>query len=271
MNTLFWAIALAVTGAPAQQNPQQAPQMKQEIHVEQYAYKGIGSGPGSDTVMAGMIGTDGRMGLLNVTGKPFAATETRRTVQMLANGAKIETSDSNQLYRDDQGRTRVEQTVDGKTTTVIMDPVAHYVAILNRSDKTVHKNPIPAEMVSGSVSVAEGKIMVVMGNKPDGAGAKPVAIDRLGDKEVNGVTASGTRKTRTIPAGAIGNDRELQLVDESWFSNDLQVVVKSVSSDPRYGETTYQLTNIVRTMQDPALFQIPADYTVTARPGLPGK
>jgi len=245
--------------------------MKQEIHVEQYAYKGIGSGPGSDTVMAGMIGTDGRMGLLNVTGKPFSATETRRTVQMLANGAKIETSDSNQLYRDDQGRTRVEQTVDGKTTTVIMDPVAHYVAILNRSDKTVHKNPIPAEMVSGSVSVAEGKIMVVMGNKPDGAGAKPVAIDRLGDKEVNGVTASGTRKTRTIPAGAIGNDRELQLVDESWFSNDLQVVVKSVSSDPRYGETTYQLTNIVRTMQDPALFQIPADYTVTARPGLPGK
>jgi hypothetical protein len=86
----------------------------------------------------------------------------------------------------------------------------------------------------------------------------------LGDKEVNGVTATGTREKRTIPAGAIGNDRDLELVDERWFSADLQMLVKSVSSDPRFGETTYQLTNIARTMQDPALFQIPPDYTVIA-------
>ncbi len=61
------------------------------------------------------------------------------------------------------------------------------------------------------------------------------------------------------------------VIFKSWFSNDLQMVVKSVSSDPRFGETTYRLTNIVRTMQDPALFQIPADYTVVERPGLSGK
>jgi hypothetical protein len=83
--------------------------------------------------------------------------------------------------------------------------------------------------------------------------------------------ATGTRKIRTIPAGAIGNDRELQLVDETWFSNDLQVVVKSISTDPRFGDTTYQLTNIVRAAQDPALFQVPSDYTVTDRPPLPPK
>ena len=75
--------------------------------------------------------------------------------------------------------------------------------------------------------------------------------------------AQGTRETRTIPVGTIGNDRDLQIVDERWFSNDLQLLVKSVNSDPLFGETTYQLTNIVRTMQDPALFQAPADYTVS--------
>lgn len=269
MNTLSWAIAFAASAAFAQQPPQ--PQVKHEIHFEQYDVRGVGSGLGSEPVIVGMIGPDGRMGLLNVTGKPFSATETRRTVQMLANGTKIESSDSNQLYRDDQGRTRVEQTFENRTTAVIMDPVAHYVAVLNRAEKTAHRNSIPAEVNSGSVSVAKGKIMVLMGNNPEGPGAKPVAIERLGDREVNGVMATGTRKIRTIPAGAIGNDRELQLVDETWFSNDLQVVVKSISTDPRFGDTTYQLTNIVRAAQDPTLFQVPSDYTVTDRPPLPPK
>jgi len=268
MKKLVWTIMLA--SAAAQQVPQ-SQTVTQEIRVEHYAYKDIDNSSGAGPVITGMIGSDGRMGLLNVTGKPFSAMETRRTVQMLANGAKIETSDSNQIYRDEQGRTRIEQTVDGKTVTVIMDPVAHYVAILNRADKTVHKTPIPAEVTSGSVSVAKGKIMVMMEKKVGAPGNKAVTVDQLGDKEMNGVMATGTRKVIAIPAGAIGNDRELQSVYENWFSADLQLVVKSISSDPRFGETTYQLTNIVRGMQDPALFQVPADYALTDRPGPLGK
>src|ERR1700761_6329027 len=104
MNRLLAFVATAVAAAA-----QPAPQIQQkEIHIEQYQIRKDGGTGVSETVMAGMIGLDGRMGFLNVTGKPFSAAETRRTVQMLANGAKIETSDSNQLYRDDQGRTRVE-------------------------------------------------------------------------------------------------------------------------------------------------------------------
>jgi hypothetical protein len=60
-------------------------------------------------------------------------------------------------------------------------------------------------------------------------------------------------------------------VNESWYSADLQMLVKSVNTDPRFGETTYRLTNIVRAMQNPALFQIPPDYTVSDRPPLGGK
>jgi hypothetical protein len=262
MIRLLWAIALAAAIGAAQQT-------NQEIHLEQYQYKGAIGASGPEPVMAGMIAADGRMGLLNVTGKPFSATETRHTVQMLANGAKIETSDSDQIYRDDQGRTRIEEKFEGRTITVIMDPVAHFVAILDRASKTVHKNPIPAEMMHGSVSVAKGQVQIRMGSRPTGPDDKHVVVDSLGDSEVNGVLASGSRQKRTIPAGAIGNDRDLQSTYESWFSADLQMLVKSVNSDPRFGETTYQLTNIVRAAQDPALFVIPVDYTVSDRPPLP--
>jgi len=261
--SLVW-IALALAGASAQQ-------AQKEVRVEQYT---IRKGPipaDSEPLTAGMIGADGRMGLLNVAGKPFSATEKRHTVQMLANGAKIENSDSDQFYRDDQGRIRIEQTLDGKTITVIMDPVARFVAILDRTTRTVHKNTFPAEAVNGSVSLTKGRVRVFMGNKSGDPDEKHLTSESLGDREISGVMATGTRKVRVIPAGAIGNDRDLQVVSESWFSADLGVLVKSVNSDPRFGDTSFQLTNIVRGMQDPSLFQIPPDYTVTDRPPLGGK
>jgi hypothetical protein len=89
-------------------------------------------------------------------------------------------------------------------------------------------------------------------------------VEDLGMQLVNGVMAQGTRDTLTIPAQSIGNDQELQVVDEHWFSSDLQMLVKSVNSDPRFGDTTYQLTNVLRGGQDPTLFQVPADYTISS-------
>jgi hypothetical protein len=78
---------------------------------------------------------------------------------------------------------------------------------------------------------------------------------------VNGVMAHGTRSTLTIPIGQIGNDRAIQVISEQWFSNDLQMMVKSSNNDPRFGNTTYQLSGIVQVSPDPSLFQVPADYT----------
>jgi hypothetical protein len=86
--------------------------------------------------------------------------------------------------------------------------------------------------------------------------------EELGVETVNGVAAQGTRNTQIIPAGRIGNNRDIHVVNERWYSNDLQMLVKTVNSDPRFGVTTYQLANIVQGTQDPALFQIPADFTV---------
>ena len=50
-------------------------------------------------------------------------------------------------------------------------------------------------------------------------------------------------------------------MSEQWFSPDLQVLVMTKHSDPRQGETTYRLSNIVRAEPDRSLFMVPSDYT----------
>lgn len=84
----------------------------------------------------------------------------------------------------------------------------------------------------------------------------------LGTQVVEGVPATGTRVTMTIPAGQIGNERAIEIVDERWFSKDLQAFVMTKHSDPRSGETVYRLTNINRTEPDHSLFEVPVDYQV---------
>jgi hypothetical protein len=86
--------------------------------------------------------------------------------------------------------------------------------------------------------------------------------EALGTQTIEGVEAEGTRVTFTIAAGKIGNERPIVTVNERWYSPELQTVVLSKNSDPRMGETTYRLTNILRSEPDPALFQVPAEYTV---------
>jgi hypothetical protein len=86
--------------------------------------------------------------------------------------------------------------------------------------------------------------------------------EQLGTQNIEGVNAEGTRTVTTIPAGAIGNERPIEMVYEKWYSPELDLVVMSKSSDPRFGEQTYRLTNIVRSEPDPSLFSLPSGYKV---------
>jgi hypothetical protein len=86
--------------------------------------------------------------------------------------------------------------------------------------------------------------------------------ESLGEQNIEGVRAQGTRVTRTIPAGKIGNERPIEIVSETWYSPDLQMVVQSRNSDPRVGETIYKLSNIVLAEPDASLFQPPAGVTI---------
>jgi len=86
----------------------------------------------------------------------------------------------------------------------------------------------------------------------------------LGEQSYEGIIAKGTRTITTIPAGAIGNERPIETVYEKWYSPELQMVVWSRHTDPRFGEQTYKLTNINRTEPDPSLFKVPSGYKVVS-------
>jgi len=84
----------------------------------------------------------------------------------------------------------------------------------------------------------------------------------LEHKVIDGVPVEGRKTTTTIPAGQVGNEQPITIVSEQWSSADLKVLVLTRHSDPRTGESTYRLVNIVRAEPDRSLFMVPADYTV---------
>jgi hypothetical protein len=109
---------------------------------------------------------------------------------------------------------------------------------------------------SGAVAVAgEGGVFMFA---PSGVTNK----EDLGQQTIEGVIATGTRMTTTIPAGAIGNDQPIVIVSEQWFSSDLQVLIMTKHSDPRTGETSYRLSNVVQTEPARSLFEVPGDYKI---------
>jgi membrane-associated protease RseP (regulator of RpoE activity) len=120
-----------------------------------------------------------------------------------------------------------------------------------------------AVQVAGPMPVPAGVRVLAPGALPmlNFQGIKLDAqTESLGHQTIQGVDAEGTRITSTIAAGAIGNDRPIQIITERWYSSDLHTNVKMMHSDPRSGQETFQLTGISRTEPAPYLFQVPAGY-----------
>ena len=173
----------------------------------------------------------------------------------------------------------------GETNIQILDPVASVRITLNPAAKTATRITVPAMAGRGgrgsAVSVAvnadgeaASRRTVVVGLEPRvGVATTGPQLKRedLGLQMQNGVMAEGTRMTRTIPAGTIGNNRDIHVVNEQWYSKDLQMIVKTVNSDPRFGTTTYEMTNISHDAPDAGLFMIPAGYTITEQASRGGR
>ena len=84
----------------------------------------------------------------------------------------------------------------------------------------------------------------------------------LGEQVLEGLLVEGTRMTDTIPAGLIGNERPIEIVTERWHSKQIDALVLQRFSDPRVGETTYRLVNVVLGEPSPDLFQVPQGYEI---------
>jgi hypothetical protein len=220
----------------------------------------------------------------NVKNAPFRADQVTETTQTLGDGTRIHNEHQVTIYRDSQGRVRRETPEE----ISIMDPVSGVDYVLQPKDMTYRKMGVSVSVSSGS---AEGRGLVAVRQLPaviaDGGGTNmPMFFSQrvtegpnvasfsiksdtvtvtpkkesLGTQTMEGVNAQGEQRTSTIEAGAIGNDRPIQIVSEHWYSPDLQMDVMTRHSDPRTGEEIMRLTNINRAEPDPSMFQVPAGY-----------
>jgi hypothetical protein len=214
-----------------------------------------------------------------VLGHPFSAAEVRHTRQTLADGTNVDHTDTSAFYRDAQGRMRTESA----HRVLIYDPVAGYTYNLDLSHRTYQKDAIRPGIGSTSIAVVGDSTWIksATGSGPHmpvesspvgsrsfhGETARQPVTEDLGAQTVNGIPARGSRITITIPAGAFGNGRDVKVVNERWYSDSLQVLVKTVNSDPRFGVTTYDLASIVQVAPDPSLFRVPAGFTQASAAG----
>jgi len=92
-----------------------------------------------------------------------------------------------------------------------------------------------------------------------------LTVEDLGPSNIGGVEVLGTRITRLLPEGVVGNDRPITTLEERWYSNQLDVDVQVKRSDPRTGTHTTTLTEVSLGEPDSKYFQIPEGYRVEDR------
>jgi hypothetical protein len=228
--------------------------------------------------------TEGGMENKIVKNSPYSAQSVSEFTQTLADGNRIHRTTSGSIARDSEGRTRREQAMtaigqmSGSAETVksvmIHDPVAgvtyslephsHAAHVSHNATFNLRVNKETAERMATEKMAAEKMSAEAMAKlKTRVRGAEPnTKSEELGSQVMEGVSVQGKRVTRTIPAGDIGNDRPLEIVTETWFSPELQVVVMSRTTDPRSGDSVYKLTNVSRGEPDRSLFEVPADYQI---------
>ena len=220
----------------------------------------------------------------SVTGAPYSAQAITETTQILADGNRITRKLTSLIARDSQGRTRREQNLgsvgpwnapEGGGLVLIYDPVAGMRYTLEKNSKVAIKSVVMNQSQMQERRDTEKRMKQEARIKKEEAEANAskgmviarepkteTAQESLGTRMIEGVQAEGHRNTETIPAGRIGNEKPIAVVNETWYSPELQIVVMSKHSDPRGGDVVYTLTNINRAEPDPAMFVVPQDYRV---------
>lgn len=196
---------------------------------------------------------------------PFSADVVEEFTHDLGDGNVIHQETHGRFWRDSEARTRRETELvtvpgDKHQQIAINDPVDRVGIMLNPENKTAmvttHMPPafIPVDPAERK-PVTEPKHHI---RRPD--------FEELGTKEMEGYTVIGTRQTRTIEAGAMGNQEPIRMITENWYAPELHADLLTILDDPQSGRRETRLINIHRGEPDELLFQAPPDYEVRTLP-----
>ena len=223
-----------------------------------------------------------------VTGSPVSYEESHDRSQVLADGTRItQKTFTILMYRDSAGRTRMERplffgaflnsapALQNLKFIEITDPVAGVQYVLDTQNRVAYRFPFtpfqrPAVQRILPAAANPNGIATPQNRSSSRSVSAPLAhpqfpqrsTESLGTQVMEGVYVEGQRTTSVFPTGSEGNDRPITQTCEDWTSPDLQMPVLSKCSDLRSGDNVTRLTNIDRSEPDPALFQVPADYSI---------
>jgi hypothetical protein len=271
--SILTCLTVLAVGACAQESAS-----KKEVNVTTGAYSIHLQSPGAMVNTFDFVSAEAGMPGKVVKGAPYTATAVTETVQALADGNRITNTIAASVARDSDGRTRREQSLpaigpwasDGVAPKLVTinDSVSGVGYVLDERTKTARKTPAAMNVVyerkvRAEAAALSGERMVIIRSR---AAGEPETVEprveQLGQKNMEGLTADGVRTTLILPAGAVGNQNPLAVVDERWYSAELQATVLSKHSDPRMGDTTFRLSNVSRSEPAASLFEVPADYKI---------
>jgi len=211
--------------------------------------------------------------------KPYSMTQSITTTRAYANGMTSMETIQHLSARDSELRMRDEREVaaapqvkllldsgvsratasghDGYAIIFVFDPVEH--TSLNWStDPRMAKE---ARLIHSTQRAVAPRAVQTEAKQGDGLIAEE-RMEKLGTRNIQGVIADGTRWTTRYPAGSFGLSQEFMVVREEWFSQQYAISVESTTDDPRTGKVVTTLVSFSDAEPDPALFKLPAEYTL---------
>jgi TonB family protein len=210
--------------------------------------------------------------VLPIAGAPFTAQEeillTRRV-----NGEDVTTEARATVARDAQGRVHMERhafhanvTANFKeipNQTIVIDPVEATVLECAVTAKLCDLRPLTAyDPVPFDLSGEEAAAKPAAKQVLIAHGTRTMTIEALGEAEMQGLVATGSRRTvKSVPGVEGGDDPPLSVVEESWRSTSLQVPISAF----RKSESSTQvetLGSISPADPDPDLFLLQVGFTV---------
>jgi hypothetical protein len=221
---------------------------------------------------------------------PYSGVVKSTFEQKLVDGNAIHRTMTTHQARDSAGRTMTEMVSgcalgdDGHTrerlSVNVNDPVARtnmnwqvgaddlpkIVHVFHQPDlRSANGTPVKRRELTPAQLEQQQK-MVKAAQAREAELRKETRTEDLGVRDFHGVSASGTRTTRTIPAGQEGNDQPLIVINETWRSKDLGMVMMTIREDPRTGRSVTEFEEFTRGEPDSSLFAPPAGYTVQDQP-----
>jgi hypothetical protein len=208
-------------------------------------------------------------------GAPFSATTKTAFEQTLGDGNRIHNETRGFQARDSSGRTRtetVEQCLIGEdgqphpqVRVEVDDPATqtdlewHTGEDAQKVVQVLHR-PAPRKMTPEDM--AEMQRRMKLDEIRQKSESESRTEEKLGTRNLNGISAEGYRTTQVIPAGAQGNELPLKTTHEAWMSADTGLTLLVIEDDPRQGKSTFEYEDVTLREPDPALFKAPDGYKV---------